>query len=274
MTLVAFHAVRALGARRLLSTPSRRSRYPTSLVRCQLGQLGDRPGSSPTLTGSTSGVSPRGLKLIQVPCVYHSTTRAIWFLQSNKPDVVFVTMMVRSPLGDVQVGRRFILRRTRWAAATIGWACCCWYWPAPLVHRRRSRSRPAGGRGWVDTRADIECARHRPRLSGSAEGARLPAKRRPVVTMAGRIAPTRSRRRCRSMRARPASRLAACTRSSHHRVPEGPARVVRNRATVAVPAASTPIRHPGGGGRNRTGLDGFAIRCITSLPPRPVRTPA
>jgi hypothetical protein len=26
----------------------------------------------------------------------------------------------------------------------------------------------------------------------------------------------------------------------------------------------------GGGGRNRTGLDGFAIRCITSLPPRPI----
>ena len=29
------------------------------------------------------------------------------------------------------------------------------------------------------------------------------------------------------------------------------------------------FRATGGGGRNRTGLDGFAIRCITSLPPRP-----
>ena len=30
-------------------------------------------------------------------------------------------------------------------------------------------------------------------------------------------------------------------------------------------------RQSGGGGRNRTGLDGFAIRCITSLPPRRAR---
>ncbi len=29
-------------------------------------------------------------------------------------------------------------------------------------------------------------------------------------------------------------------------------------------------RNDGGGGRNRTGVDGFAGRCMTTLPPRPL----
>ena len=49
-------------------------------------------------------------------------------------------------------------------------------------------------------------------------------------------------------------------RSGANRLP-----IVGNCATLVA------AEFDGGGGRNRTGLDGFAIRCITSLPPRPVR---
>src|SRR5690606_11349079 len=39
-----------------------------------------------------------------------------------------------------------------------------------------------------------------------------------------------------------------------------------NYATRAVGAGTSPS---GGGGRNRTGVHGFAGRCMTTLPPRP-----
>ena len=53
------HSLSALGARRLLSTPSEK---PFSF-RAWLGISSDlRPGPSPSLTGFTSGVSPGGLK--------------------------------------------------------------------------------------------------------------------------------------------------------------------------------------------------------------------
>ncbi len=56
----------AVGARRLLSTPSR----PGGGLGSALARARCCPGRSPTLTGVTRRVSPAGLKLFQVPCVY------------------------------------------------------------------------------------------------------------------------------------------------------------------------------------------------------------
>src|SRR5262249_39914029 len=38
---------------------------------------------------------------------------------------------------------------------------------------------------------------------------------------------------------------------------------------VSPPGPGVWVRELGGGGRNRTGVDGFAGRCMTTLPPRP-----
>lgn len=62
------HSLAAVGARRLLSTPSHES-FDSGLGSA-LAQTFACPGRSPNLTGFTFGVSSGGLKLLQVPCVY------------------------------------------------------------------------------------------------------------------------------------------------------------------------------------------------------------
>ena len=70
-------AVLAVGARRLLSTPSRRCRYPTGLVRCQLGQLGDMARVFADFDGVHPGRFPPGAQFNKSLVSTNSTTRAI-----------------------------------------------------------------------------------------------------------------------------------------------------------------------------------------------------
>lgn len=81
-----------VGARRLLSTPSRRYRYPTGLVRCQLGHLGDMARAFADFDGCHPGRFPPGAQFNKSLVSTHSTTRAI-----------------RLP----PIGRRFLLCRTQ-----------------------------------------------------------------------------------------------------------------------------------------------------------------
>ena len=46
------------------------------------------------------------------------------------------------------------------------------------------------------------------------------------------------------------------------------------KMTIKNPREADFIMASGGGGRNRTGVDGFAGRCMTTLPPRPGERPA
>ena len=62
------HSLAAVGARRLLSTPSHEA-FDSGLGSALARTLA-RSGRSPNLTGFTFGVSSGGLKLLQVPCVY------------------------------------------------------------------------------------------------------------------------------------------------------------------------------------------------------------
>ena len=62
------HSLAAVGARRLLSTPSREPFDPG--LGSALARTLARSGLSPKLTGFTFGVSSGGLKFLQVPCVY------------------------------------------------------------------------------------------------------------------------------------------------------------------------------------------------------------
>ena len=62
------HSLAAVGARRLLSTPSHEP-FDSGLGSALARTLA-RPGHSPNLTGFTFGVSSGGLKFLQVPCVY------------------------------------------------------------------------------------------------------------------------------------------------------------------------------------------------------------
>jgi hypothetical protein len=44
-----------------------------------------------------------------------------------------------------------------------------------------------------------------------------------------------------------------------------------NVITIAAMSKTSSTKGHGGAGRNRTGVDGFAIRCMTTLPPRQIR---
>lgn len=66
------HSLAAVGARRLLSTPSQ----PCGWAWLGVGSDAMHPGRSPTLTGVTSGVSPRRLKLFKSLVSTDFTTRA------------------------------------------------------------------------------------------------------------------------------------------------------------------------------------------------------
>lgn len=67
------HSLAAVGARRLLSTPSL-ALMPG--LGSALARMSEHPGLSPTLTGFTSGVSPRRLKLFKSLVSTDFTTRA------------------------------------------------------------------------------------------------------------------------------------------------------------------------------------------------------
>ncbi|SOY47077.1 hypothetical protein CBM2588_A130015 [Cupriavidus taiwanensis] len=66
------HSLAAVGARRLLSTPSQ----PCGWAWLGVGSDAMHPGRSPNLTGVTSGVSPRRLKLFKSLVSTDFTTRA------------------------------------------------------------------------------------------------------------------------------------------------------------------------------------------------------
>ncbi len=66
----------ALGARRLLSTPSRRCLYPTGLVRCQLDQLGDMVRAFADFDGCHPGRFPPGAQFLKSLVSTNFTTRA------------------------------------------------------------------------------------------------------------------------------------------------------------------------------------------------------
>ncbi len=72
------HSLVALGARRLLSTPSQTLGLGSALARLQ-----QQSGRSPNLTGFTSGVSPRRLKLFKSLVSTDFTTRAVCLLHSK-----------------------------------------------------------------------------------------------------------------------------------------------------------------------------------------------
>ncbi len=44
-----------------------------------------------------------------------------------------------------------------------------------------------------------------------------------------------------------------------------------NAITIEATFKINATKSHGGAGRNRTGVDGFAIRCMTTLPPRQIR---
>lgn len=84
------HSLAAVGARRLLSTPSR----PCGRAWLGVGSDTRDPGRSPTLTGVTSGVSPRRLKFSSPLCLPISPLgreRCVWIpvaAARGKPDIV------------------------------------------------------------------------------------------------------------------------------------------------------------------------------------------
>ena len=58
-------------------------------------------------------------------------------------------------------------------------------------------------------------------------------------------------------------------RVAHPRVSQGDKSLIGGNRDKDIGSAWKTTETGGGGGRNRTGVDGFAGRCMTTLPPRP-----
>ena len=81
----------AVGARRLLSTPSRRYRYPTGLVRCQLDRSGDTVRAFADFDGCHLGRFPPRAQLLKSLVSTYFTTRAMPYFSAKQHFVVSLT---------------------------------------------------------------------------------------------------------------------------------------------------------------------------------------